>query len=118
MRRDLSSLNGRRVTAVTKLHRFQQRALHHLSRLAGLQPRQWEGSDLKSRRRRQQRQLIQQCVDADPEGFRWLVNRERGQLLWKALRWSGPGLLVGCLVAPASLRIQNSSLKLVLSVMS
>ncbi len=60
-----------------------------------MQPREWEGSDPKSRRRRQQRQLIQQCVEADPEGFRWLVRRDRGQRFWKALRWGGPGLLIG-----------------------
>lgn len=95
VRRDLSSLNARRVTAVTRPHRFQQRALHHLSRLASMQPREWEGSDPKSRRRRQQRQLIQQYVAADPEGFRWLVRRDRGQRFWKALRWGGPGLLIG-----------------------
>ncbi|QNJ06127.1 hypothetical protein SynMEDNS5_01404 [Synechococcus sp. MEDNS5] len=66
-----------------------------MSRLAGLQPRNWEHSDLTSRRRKQQRRLLQRCVDADPEGFRWLFSRERGQRFWKALRWGGPGLLIG-----------------------
>ncbi|MCT0252198.1 hypothetical protein KQ296_12295 [Synechococcus sp. CS-197] len=83
------------MTTVTKPGRFHQRYLHQLGGLAGLQPKTWEGSDRRSKRRKQQRRLIQQCIEADPAALQWLFIPERGQLLWKALRWGGPGLLIG-----------------------
>ena len=72
--------------------------LHGLRSLLRYQPRSWEGKDRRSLRRIQQRRLLRQMVDADPEVFNWLITPERGQRFWRALRWGGPALVLGWLL--------------------
>ena len=69
--------------------------LHGLRSLLRYQPRSWEGKDRRSLRRIQQRRLLRQLVDTDPEVFNWLITPERGQRFWRALRWGGPALVLG-----------------------
>ncbi len=72
--------------------------LHGLRSLLRYQPRSWEGKDRRSLRRIQQRRLLRQLVDTDPEVFNWLITPERGQRFWRALRWGGPALVLGWLL--------------------
>ncbi|CAI8405780.1 hypothetical protein [Synechococcus sp. MIT S9507] len=69
--------------------------LHGLRSLLRYQPRSWEGQDRRSLRRVQQRRLLRQLLEADPEALNWLITPERGQRFWRALRWGGPALLLG-----------------------
>ena len=69
--------------------------LHGLRSLLRYQPRSWEGQDRRSLRRVQQRRLLRQLLEADPESLNWLITPERGQRFWRALRWGGPALLLG-----------------------
>lgn len=69
--------------------------LHGLRSVLRNQPRSWEGKDPRSRRRIQQRRLLRQLMEADPEALNWLIAPERGQRFWRALRWGGPFLLLG-----------------------
>ena len=69
--------------------------LHGLRSLLRFQPRSWERKDRGSLRRRQQRRLLRQVIEADPEVLNWLITPERGQRFWRALRWGGPALLLG-----------------------
>ena len=70
--------------------------LRGLRSLLRYQPRSWERKDRRSIRRIQQRRLLRQLVEADPEAFNWLITPERGQRFWRALRWGGPALVLGC----------------------
>ena len=72
--------------------------LHGLRSILRYQPRSWEGKDRRSLRRIQQRRLLRQLVDTDPEVFNWLITPERGQRFWRALRWGGPALVLGWLL--------------------
>ena len=80
--------------AVNRQRRSSE-ALHGLRSLLRVQPRNWEGNDRRSRRRSQQRRLLQQLIAADPDALGWLIKPERGHRFWRALRWGGPGLLLG-----------------------
>ena len=76
--------------------RFRSRgALHGLRSVLRYQPRAWEGKDRRSSRRIQQRRLLRQLIDADPDALNWLITPERGQRFWRALRWGGPALFLG-----------------------
>ena len=69
--------------------------LHGLRSLLRYQPRSWEATDQRSIRRIQQRRLLRQLMEADPESLNWLLTPERGQRFWRALRWGGPALVLG-----------------------
>ena len=70
-------------------------ALHALQALLRLQPRAWEAGDRRSRRRSQQRRLLKELIAANPSQMEWLQSSEQGERFWRALRWGGPGLLLG-----------------------
>ena len=75
---------------------FQGRGgLHGLRSLLRYQPRPWEGRDRRSIRRIQQRRLMRQLIEGDPQALNWLMTPERGQLFWRALRWGGPAVFLG-----------------------
>ena len=69
--------------------------LQGLRSLLRFQPRSWEAKDRRSIRRIQQRRLLRQLMEASPEALNWLITPERGQRFWRALRWSGPALVLG-----------------------
>ena len=69
--------------------------LHALQDLLRLEPRAWETGDLRSRRRSQQRRMLRELTTMNSDGLAWLQSRERGARFWRALRWGGPGLLLG-----------------------
>ena len=69
--------------------------LHGLRSLLRYRPRPWEGRDRRSIRRQQQRRLLRQLIQADPQALDWLITPERGRTFWTALRWGGPALFIG-----------------------
>ena len=79
---------------VNRQHRSRG-GLHGLRSLLRYQPRSWEAKDRLSIRRVQQRRLLRQLMEADPESLNWLLTPERGQRFWRALRWGGPALVLG-----------------------
>ncbi len=83
------------------LRRSRLRHLHALATLIHIQPRQWETRDVRSRRRMQRRRLIQQLVEGQ-NNLQWMRRPESNKLFWRALRWGGPGLLLGCVLAKLS----------------
>ena len=82
--------------------RKQLGPLHALAALIHLQPRSWEGNDVRSRRRLQRRGLLQQLVDGQAE-FEWIFKPKSAPMFWRSLRWGGPGLLIGFLLAKLSM---------------
>ena len=81
--------------------RKQSRPLHALAALIHVQPRRWEGNEVCSRRRRQRRILLQQLVDGQDQ-FEWLFKPKSAPAFWRSLRWGGPGLLIGFVLAKLS----------------
>ncbi len=77
------------------------RPLHALAALIHVQPRRWEGNEVRSRRRSQRRTLLQQVVQGQTE-FEWLFKPKLDPVFWRSLRWGGPGLLIGLLLAKLS----------------
>ncbi len=76
---------GQRVTGV----------LHHLAAVLNLAGRRLpqEGSAAPLRRRRQRLSLAQRLLDPLPQGLR---SPDQGaERFWRAIRWGGPGLLLG-----------------------
>jgi len=81
--------------------RKQPRPLHALGTLIHVQPRRWEGNEVRSRRRLQRRNLLQQLVEGQDE-FKWLFKPKSAQIFWRSLRWGGPGVLIGFVLAKLS----------------
>ncbi len=81
--------------------RKQSRPLHALATLIHVQPRGWEGKEIRSRRRTQRRTLLQQLVESQNE-FEWLFKPKSTTMFWRSLRWGGPGLLIGFVLAKLS----------------
>ena len=78
------------------------RPLHALATLIHFQPRRWEGNDVRSRRRLQRRSLIQQVVEGQND-FEWMFkSTTSAPILWRSLRWGGPGVLIGFVLAKLS----------------
>ena len=78
------------------------RSLHALAALIHLQPRGWEGNDVRSRRRLQRRNLLQQLVEGQSD-FAWIFKPTSAPMFWRSLRWGGPGLLIGFFLAKLSM---------------
>ncbi len=87
----------------TGSRRKPSRPLHALAALIHVQPRRWEGNDVRSRRRSQRRTFLQQLVQGQDE-FEWLFKPKSTPIFWRSLRWGGPGLLIGFLLAQLSAR--------------
>ena len=81
--------------------RKQSRPLHALAALIHVQPRRWEGNEVRSRRRMQRRTLLQQIVEGQNE-FEWLFKPKSSPMFWHSLLWGGPGLLIGFVLAKLS----------------
>lgn len=81
--------------------RKQLRPLHALATLIHFQPRRWEGSDVRSRRRLQRRSLLQQLVEGQDE-FNWIFEPKSAPIFWRSLRWGGLGILIGFVLAKLS----------------
>ena len=81
--------------------RKQLRLLHALATLIHSQPRRWEGNDVRSRRRLQRRSLVQQLVEGQNE-FNWIFKSKSTPIFWRSLRWGGPGILIGFVLAKLS----------------
>jgi hypothetical protein len=85
----------------SSFRRKQLRPLHALATLIHFQPRRWEGSDVRSRRRLQRRNLLQQLVE-DQNEFNWIFKPKSAPIFWRSLRWGGIGILIGCVLAKLS----------------
>ena len=85
----------------TGFRRKQLRPLHALASLMHFQPRRWEGNDVRSRRRLQRRKLLQQLVEGQIE-FEWIFKPKSAPIFWRSLRWGGPGLFIGFVLAKLS----------------
>ena len=79
----------------------QLRRLHALGTLIHFQPRRWEGNDVRSRRRLQRRGLVQQLVE-DQNEFKWIFKPKSAPIFWRSLRWGGPGVFIGFMLAKLS----------------
>lgn len=79
----------------------QLRPLHALAALIHIQPRRWEANDVRSRRRLQRRNLLQQVVEEQDE-FEWIFKPTTAPKFWRSLRWGGPGVLIGFVLAKLS----------------
>jgi hypothetical protein len=82
--------------------RKQLRPIHALATLIHFQPRRLEGSDVHSRRRSQRRKLLQQIVEGQNE-FDWIFKPKSTSSFWRSLRWTGPGILIGFILAKLSM---------------
>ncbi|MFM8606238.1 MAG: hypothetical protein ACKOBY_12100 [Cyanobium sp.] len=68
--------------------------LHHLAAVLNLAGRlSQEGSGAPLRRRRQRLSLAQRLLDPLPQGLR--SPDQSAERFWRAIRWGGPGLLLG-----------------------
>ncbi len=84
--------------------RFPSQTATSVTRLAALihiQPRRWEANDVRSRRRLQRRNLLQQLVEGQDE-FEWIFKPTTAPKFWRSLRWGGPGVLIGFILAKLS----------------
>jgi hypothetical protein len=69
--------------------------LHHLAALLNLAGRRSQtGNGAPQRRRRQRLSLAQRLLDPLPQALR--APDQGAELFWRAIRWGGPGLLLGC----------------------
>ena len=83
------------------IRRKQPRSLHALAVLIHVQQRRWEGHEVRSRRRMQRRNLLQQVVESQGD-FKWLFKPKPSSVFWRSIRWGGPGLLIGFVLAKLS----------------
>ena len=81
--------------------RKQLRPIHALATLIHVQPRRWEGNDVRSRRRSQRRKLLQQLAECQNE-FNWIFKPKSAPIFWRSLRWGGPGILIGFVLVKLS----------------